>query len=153
MCYFAEMPMEEAVAVEATLLVIEELHRICAENGVQLIFAYIPPLWDTQLERYDPEHPEVVSTLGLVFEGNSGAGRIFDQLRDQLTAFDVPVLDLQPVFREHTYLMYWKRDHHINVAAHFEVARSLLPLIEGVWERGEVEGVEELEESGEPEAR
>ena len=42
----------------------------------------------------------------------------------------VETVDLRAAFRGATELLYWKRDHHINLAGHDLVARELAPLFD-----------------------
>jgi len=128
--YFAEMPEEERLALEATELAVKEIVELCRANDITPVFAYVPPMWDVQLERYDPEFPRLREEIGLGERGLAGAEPCAQVLSRVLDDLDVPLADLRPAFRAADEKLYWDTDQHINVRAHALVAESLMPLVE-----------------------
>jgi hypothetical protein len=101
------------------------------ELGVKLVFAYIPALWDVQLERYEPKHDLLLRALQLHQEG---AIRTADPWADRWLAtvqeLGLPCADLRAAWRAADAELYWHRDYHINVEGHKRVAEALAPLVE-----------------------
>ncbi len=128
--YFAEMPEEERLALESTELAIREIVELCRANDIAPVFAYVPPMWDVQLERYDPEFPRLREEIALGERGLAGAEPCAQVLSRVLKELDVPCADLRPEFRAAAEKLYWDTDQHINVRAHALVAEALLPLVE-----------------------
>jgi len=121
---------------ELALATAKELTRRMAaradELGVELVFVYLPSAWDVQLERYtDAPRDALCEALGL---DGPGSVRSADPWADEWAAvvreLGVPLIDLRERWRGLDADRFWHQDQHINLAAQYDVARELYPLVE-----------------------
>ncbi len=126
---FNEDAEEAQVALEAARDVSTEIVVTCRRFGVHPIFLYIPPLPNVEWER----HGELLERVSAALELTREQARILDRLADSWIAYvrsiGAEVLDLRPSFRASREPLYWKGDHHINIAAHRIIGELLAPQI------------------------
>lgn len=127
--YFATQPDQEPVALAAALGVSREIVARCRELDCLPVFVYLPSLPDV---RYD-EARELCDQLLAAMNLDRGALDVHRRLADAwiagLRADGVDVVDLRAPFAAAEGPLYWRRDHHINVAAQALVAEALAPLV------------------------
>ncbi|MCZ6597374.1 MAG: SGNH/GDSL hydrolase family protein [Planctomycetota bacterium] len=127
--YFLNHPDDVSLAIDLACSISVELERQCTEAGVQLLFVYLPPPFRGQPAHFEEELREVVGRMRLVDVKLGVSDRIADAWLDFLQERRVPYVDLRPHFRESDELLYWRTDHHLNVAGHRVVGEILLERI------------------------
>jgi lysophospholipase L1-like esterase len=118
-------------AVETAVALTREMAARAEELGVALVFLYLPPLWDVQLERYEPDPELLLRALRLL---GADKARTADGWADRwiaaVHALELPLVDLRDAFRAAEEELYWHHDHHINLEGHRRAAEALLPVVE-----------------------
>jgi lysophospholipase L1-like esterase len=125
--YFATFPEEEEASLATGKEVLSEIARICDAEDVHLVVAYLPPMWDVQLERYDGEFPKVRDSLSIGDRAVRGMHPLADALLAHGHALGVETVDLRPAFAAHPGAPYWRSDHHISLEGQRLVAEGVLP--------------------------
>lgn len=127
---FNESGEQAEIALEAARDVSAEIVVTCQRFGVHPIFVYIPPLPDIEWER----HAELLERMLGALELTREQARILDRMADSWIAYvrsiGAEVLDLRSSFRASREPLYWKGDHHINVAAHRIIGELLFAQVD-----------------------
>ncbi len=128
--YFQYYPDQIAIAIEAAAQVSAQIRRLCAQNGIKLVYVYIPPGFD-----YGGTLKPMFARAKQVLELSDYDLREYDHLADQLIAIleqmGIEVIDLRKHFSDGIDTYYWK-DLHINLKGHQLIADLLLPRIEAL---------------------
>jgi hypothetical protein len=135
--YFAEHPELEELAVDESVRATLELQRMCDEQGVALIVAYIPPMFEVQRESFADLYGRMSEVLELDAKQVQVTHR---QARRYLAAMKekgIRAVDLRPAFMASEVPLYWAHDHHINLAGHQLVADVLQPHVLGAWRKAQ----------------
>ena len=131
LAYLSAYPEEAALALETAEALTREMAARAEARGIGLVFVYIPPLWDVQLERYEPEPERLFEALRTDEEGAlANADGLADRWLAVVAELGLPVIDLRPSFRASEEDLYWFRDYHINLLGQRRVAEALLPLVD-----------------------
>ena len=125
--YFQHYPEEVDFARDAALALTEEIQSICAANDIDLVWVYIPPVYDVEEERAR-EMERAREILDLSDYDMSVADRLTDAMLEKAREKGQPIVDLRAEFAKESGPFYW-RDGHINLTAHALIARLLEPLI------------------------
>ena len=125
--YFQNYPDERERARETALAVTAEIQRICKERGIELIWVYIPPLYDVD-EAKTEEMSRAREVIGLSDYDMSVADRLTDEVLELARAGGNSVIDMRVEFRGRKGPFYWA-DGHINLTSHRLIAELLLPLL------------------------
>lgn len=133
--YFALYPEMEELAVAESVRATLALKRRCAQEGVELIVAYIPTAYEVQGHLRADLWQRVRETLELDDHQMQSTQRQAARYISDLSAAGVEVVDLRPSFSASEKSLYWKRDHHINLDGHQLTADVLLPHVLDAWER------------------
>jgi hypothetical protein len=134
--YFQENPGEVEVAMEAAEQATLDIQDICKQNGILLIYVYLPGRFDAEDPRFlaDPGHAHLAQELYAALEIHPESLKLHDHMASRLVHFleqhEIPVVDMRPVFHSHPGPFYWRADHHINVNAHRLIGETLVPAIE-----------------------
>lgn len=129
--FLTEWPEEAELAMSAATELTRAMAARARELEVALVFVYIPPMWDVQLERYVEDPAALVHALGVDGEGDIATADAWaDRWMAVVRELGVPLIDMRPAFRDRDEDLYWHIDHHINVAAQRAVAEALLPVVE-----------------------
>jgi len=129
---FQKNPELEPLCAEAVGLLVDAIGERCAERGLPWVVVYIPSVLEVQRELYEPELSRAVADLELDERSLGAPERLTAVLFERLRARGVAVLDLRPVFRRQEGELYWRSDHHLNLAANELVAAELARLIESL---------------------
>lgn len=125
--YFQHYPDEVEVALQSALALTAEIQAVCEQNDIELIWIYIPPLYDVDAKRTE-EMEEARKILELTDYDMSISGRITDSVLSQARKQGNNVIDLRDEFAPSEGPFYWL-DGHINVKAHALIAERLLLLL------------------------
>lgn len=133
--HFQIVPRDVDLALEAGWYAIERIRRLCAEHGIELIIVYIPALAEVQWEEAAGELERVCRILELSDEDLRVAWEMSDRFLERLRHEGLAVVDLRGPMRACSGPLYWRGDHHINLAGQELVARALQPQLEALIER------------------
>ena len=130
LAWFEDVPQVADLALTGAQDVLGELALRCAEDGVELVVAWLPPASDVEWE----VHATKFDALTDLFELDAAALARNDTLADTVLATlghleDVHTVDLREPLRDGGGPYFWKSDLHLNTAGHRRVARALLPVV------------------------
>ncbi|MEM7305128.1 MAG: SGNH/GDSL hydrolase family protein [Planctomycetota bacterium] len=128
--FLTEFPEQAEIAMHATELLTSAMAERARELELPLVFAYIPPAWDIQLERYEPRAADFAKALMLDESGVVGADGWADRWIAHVRSLGLPIFDPRDEWREADVDLYWLGDHHINIEGQRRMAEGLLPLVE-----------------------
>jgi len=123
--YFLNNPDDFQPAVDLACSVSVELERMCTEAGAELLLVYLPPPSRGQPEQFRGELAQVLPAVGLDHVELGVSDRIADAWLAFLEERGLEYVDLREKLRAAKDLMYWRTDHHLNVAGHRLVAGAL----------------------------
>jgi len=133
--YFAFEPEIADEAVGCAIDLTRRMAKRADELGIDLVIAYLPPMWDVQMARYE-EFPDMLprvlglEEIGAPLGADGWADRWLDATKDCGATF----LDLRPSFRDADVDLYWHRDHHVNLDGHRRIAELLVPIVDPLLE-------------------
>lgn len=123
--YFGNNPEDVQAAIDLSCAFSVELRELCARNDTELLFVYLPPpttgqpdFFRADLERLMPHARMDPRALGV-------SERIADAWLEFLVEREVAHLDLRAAFRAADEPLYWRTDHHLNVAGQRLVGESI----------------------------
>jgi hypothetical protein len=137
--YFADNPSAVEASVDLACSISVELERQCAETGSALLFVYLPPPARAQPAHYRKTARTFLHQAGLKTLELGVSDRIADRWLTFLGARDIPAVDLRPYFRRANEPLYWRTDHHLNLAGHQLVAEILYEPVTELLARRESE--------------
>lgn len=127
LAYFQEHPEQIEIALQLASDVASEIVKTCKTNGVQPVFVYLPPPFEHASDR--EAHADKLADVRAALELAPEAERVLTQLADDFVAHvraaGASCIDLREPFANASELLYWKRDHHLNLAGHALVATQL----------------------------
>ncbi len=127
LAYLNEFPEEAAIALDVATEATSRIVSACSEQGILPVLAYLPPAWDTQIERYEPDPEGMLRALEVETTGADGWA---DRWLEHGRSLGAAVVDPRERFREDPNRLYWQSDHHINLLGHRRMAEALLPAVE-----------------------
>lgn len=123
--YFSRAPEAAELALEGAIEVVRATDRLCNENGIRFVCAYLPPMEAVERERIAERLRPIEEMLRLSPEDIESTERLGDRFLAQLAEEGVETLDLRPALRRNAGALYWKQDHHLATAGHRVVADAL----------------------------
>lgn len=123
--YYLNNPEGEQLTIDSACGATRELARLCAERGIRLVCAYLPPPLVGQPAHLAEERRRALELVGLEDGALEVSGRIADAWIAYCAQIGIDVIDLRPRFLEADERLYWKSDIHINLAGHGVVAEAL----------------------------
>ncbi len=127
---FHRHPEEKELAVEASRKITDEILRLCAANGIEYVGVYLPPLAESQPERYPESHLATMELLAITPEQTAVSRRLADGFLGFLEERGVRAVDLLGPLREEKRDLYWHNDHHLNLAGNRAVAAGVFPAVD-----------------------
>lgn len=124
--FFRSQPEELQHALDAALSLSGQIASRARGAGVVPLFVYLPSCYELDPDRSMQEFGDVARAMSLERADFARVADLGDRYLTGLRALGVDVVDLRPAFRERRSELYWKKDHHINLAGHQEVADALL---------------------------
>jgi hypothetical protein len=118
---------ERACAIVAEQL--EQVRALCAEHGIDLLVIALPGKIDVEYATDADRLDEVMSLLGLDAQDRTINQRITQALAALMSPKGVLILDPLPELRAASGPLYWREDHHLNVAGHAALAQAVLPRV------------------------
>ncbi|MCA8980765.1 MAG: hypothetical protein H6831_12210 [Planctomycetes bacterium] len=116
--YFANNPEDVEAAVDLGCSVSVELSELCAERGTRLLFVYLPPPTRAQPEVFREDLERLMKFARMESSALGVSDRIADEWLQFLADRGLDHLDLRPAFRAAEEPLFWRTDHHLNVAGH-----------------------------------
>jgi hypothetical protein len=133
--YFKKFPREIDIAVGAALALCADMLGACESRGARALFLYIPSRFEIERAEAALEARKAMRLLGLDLADLENADAIADRFVEGLHALGAPVVDLRTSFRQSREPLYWKRDLHLDLAAHELIAREIAPWVQRLAER------------------
>ncbi len=134
--YFLNNPGDVDMAISAACSITAEVRARCAERGIGLVLAYLPPPLRGQPDHMATARREALS----VFEIPSESLEVSDRIADAWLSFareqGIATLDARPLFHATAERLYWTSDTHLNPRGYQVVAEALLPLVEAAAQAG-----------------
>jgi len=125
---FTLHPAQGAYAVTVCRDVFLRMDALCRERGSRLLVVMLP--CKTAVDGDDEETvAKLLATLALERRDLEINRRLGEALAVSLTAAGVEAVDLHEALRGDPHPLYWRDDHHLNVAGHERMAGALLPLV------------------------
>lgn len=129
--YFANNPADFERAVDITCAFSVELERLCAENSTRLLFVYLPPPSVAQPQFFEAELKIVMQNSEFDQTQLGVSDRIADRWLQFLDDRGLAYIDLRPSFKSAESCLYWRSDHHLNLAGQQAVAKILFDQLDG----------------------
>jgi len=123
--YFSNNPDDLPLAVELACAFSVELHALCEAQGTELLFVYLPPPTQAQPQHFQDELDDLMSSARMDPKWLGSSSRIADQWLSFLDDRGFECIDLRESFRESEACLYWRTDHHLNVAGHERLGRAV----------------------------
>jgi hypothetical protein len=126
---FKTHPEHLKPTLRRSLLFVERMRAVCEASGVQLMVAIIPV--PCGMDWPEPVHAfrRVRSELELTDEDCAAVDRLAQRFARGVRQSGVPVVDMTEAFRRLDPPPYWRKDQHLNVDGHDELARALFPIV------------------------
>jgi lysophospholipase L1-like esterase len=135
LAFLTARPKEAELAVGAAADLTRAMAARARELEIDLVFVYVPPLWDVQLERYAEDPAALRRALRVDGEGEIDTADAWaERWMEAVRELELPLVDMRAAFRESPEALYWRFDHHINSTGHRLVAEALLPVVEPLLE-------------------
>jgi len=123
--YYLNNPEGEQLSIDSACGATRDMARLCAERGIRLVCAYLPPPLVGQPAYLAEERRRALQLVGLEDGALEVSGRIADAWIEYCAQLGIDVIDLRPRFLEADERLYWKADIHINLAGQRVVADAL----------------------------
>jgi len=127
--YMLDNPADFDMAVCCACSFTAEIERLCAEDGIRLVLAYLPPPIVGQPELMKGLREDALARLAIPPDSIDVSERIADRWLEFARGRGIATCDLRPAFRASKERLYLT-DTHINVAGQRLVAETLFPVVE-----------------------
>jgi len=124
-CQFREWPGEDELALAAARDDLLAMARLCDGIGARLLVACLPSLPDVQPDSDRATVDALLAALHLDAEAFGASLRLGRRLCGELEGRGVACLDPAAAMAAAETPLYWRADHHLNVAGHALLARLL----------------------------
>lgn len=123
--YFARAPAALELALEGSVEIVLATARLCEQQGIRFLCAYLPPIADVEREAVREGLELLEGIFALTPEDIASTDRLADRFLEALATHDVETLDLRPALRATKPPVYWRVDHHLSTHGHETAARAL----------------------------
>jgi hypothetical protein len=127
--YMLDNPADVETAVTVACSATAEMQRLCSEQGIRFVCAYLPPPLQGQPEILAAERAVVLERLQLGAQDLAVSDRIADRWLAYLASRGIACVDLRPAFRAARERLFWRTDAHVNLEGQRVIAEALLPLV------------------------
>jgi hypothetical protein len=124
-CQFRQWPGEDELALAAARNDLLAMAQLCDGIGARLLVVALPSLPDVQPDSDRATVDGLFETLHLDAETFGISLRLARRLCDELGALGIACLDPTAAMAAADTPLYWRADHHLNVAGHALLARLL----------------------------
>lgn len=121
---FAHHPEEREIALAAVEASCAAMQELCAARGILMLAVVLPTKYDVDLDDRATQFGGV-EELGLTPEELDDNARLGAEIVRRLERRGIPCLDPLPTFRDEPAPLYWRTDHHLNVAGHAKLGELL----------------------------
>ncbi len=108
--YFRLYPSHQQKAMEIAKQEINAIVEICRRNNIQLTFILLPSQTDVN--------------------SASNSNTLANRLKKHFDKCNLQYIDLLPEFKKPTTSLYWKKDIHLNLKGHQQVASSVFAALQ-----------------------
>ncbi len=122
---FRKHPEDVEIARAVARQSLTTMKRICAEDDVELVVVYIPPVRDVQFAKVEDKFSGPIEMLNLSPGDLAITDRLADELLEVVRGLGVKCIDMRPVFRKEQRACYWHTDLHLNTHGHKLIAAEL----------------------------
>jgi GDSL-like Lipase/Acylhydrolase family len=123
--YFSNNPDDLPLAVDLTCAFSVELQALCDDQGTDLLFVYLPPPTRAQPEYFQEELDGLMQYARMEPKWLGSSDRVADDWLAFLDGRGLEYIDLRDAFRASDVCLYWRTDHHLNVAGHALLGRAI----------------------------
>ncbi|MCH2106897.1 MAG: SGNH/GDSL hydrolase family protein, partial [Planctomycetes bacterium] len=116
--HFRDNPDEAEYTLNQIRRITAYMSTLCEENGVELLFLYLPAPLDLDWEPPFPNAAEMRLFLDISDEVRGVNGRIAADLLEDLSRASIPAVDLTPALSVDPAKHFWEKDLHLSVAGH-----------------------------------
>jgi hypothetical protein len=120
--YFAYAPDDLPIALAAAVGVYAEMDETCREHGVRFVALVIPAKPDVEPDDDRATVDEMLATLALTREQLALGERLGRDFAAALAERGIACIDALDGLRGADVPLYWRRDHHLNVAGNARLA-------------------------------
>jgi lysophospholipase L1-like esterase len=110
-------PDLETRSLAITIDLFRQISSLSAEHGINVYTVLLPAKADVEPET-DDDIAGAAEALELLPDDLELNRRLAATLAESLETLGIEVLDLYPTFDASPDELFWKRDHHLNVAGH-----------------------------------
>jgi len=118
---------DSALALETAVGFYREMSRVCAEAGADFLTVVIPTKPDVDGVAGRAMSEALLAGLSLDADDFALNRRLGQRFVAALGSEGILCVDPTGVFERSDTELYWRRDHHLNVAGHALLAEQLLP--------------------------
>jgi len=115
-------PDLESRSLAITIDLFHQISNLCSEHGISLYTLLLPAKADVEPET-DDDTAGAAEALQLLPKNLELNRRLAAALAESLDAAGIKVMNLYEDFDDSPVELFWKRDHHLNVAGHKLMAK------------------------------
>jgi hypothetical protein len=126
---FKSRPELASPTLDRAVSLLGRMQTVCAANDVHMVVAVIPApcnmTWPDPVRVFG----KVRQALELTDKDCTLVDRMTRRFANLVRGLDIPVVDMTARFRSLEHPPYWRKDQHLNVVGHDELARALFPVL------------------------
>jgi hypothetical protein len=123
--YFAFAPGDATIALDAAIAVHAEMDAVCRAHGIRFLAVVIPSKTDVEPDEDRATVDEILAALSLSREELAVNERLGREFAAALAARGIACVDALAGLRGAGEPLYWRRDHHLDIAGNERLARVL----------------------------
>jgi len=131
---FLHRPGDDDVAVAAVIDRFLAMARLCAGRGFAFVAVVLPTKFDVDLTDARDTFASILGALDMTEDDYALNRRMGLAVAARLEAEGIPVVDPWDAFRRADDPLYWRKDHHLNIAGHALLAELLEPTVAALIE-------------------
>ncbi len=120
--YFAFAPDDAAVALDAVVSVYAAIDVLCREHGIRFVAVVIPIKADVEPDDDRATVDAILDALSLTREQLGIDARLGRQFADAMRERGIPCVDALDGMRGAAVPLYWRKDHHLDIAGNERLA-------------------------------
>jgi len=125
LAFFNAFPQLAETAIGITVDLLKQTQVLCAEHDIGLTVVLLPSKHDVEPETDADRFQAVARALDLQGDQLLANRQMTDELRRRLEQHGISVVNPETQMTATGEEMFWRRDHHLNVAGHAALATAL----------------------------